>query len=150
MIPKLYKNINCNVNEYIVPENNTIEFPDEGEMTVAINELESCGEIHIIKFGKNTVKEIRKATRKMCCDNIACINLFLNLENQTTAFITEEIEKLGYFFAGILPESKIGEALILQYLNNIDFDYSKVIAYTDVAKEMLEYIKKNDPNIIED
>lgn len=150
MIPKLYKNINCNVNEYIVPENNTIELPDEGEMTVAINELESCGEIHIIKFGKNTVKEIRKATRKMCCDNIACINLFLNLENQTTAFITEEIEKLGYFFAGILPESKIGEALILQYLNNIDFDYSKVIAYTDVAKEMLEYIKKNDPNIIED
>lgn len=146
IIPKLYSNIKCDVHKFIVPEKNNRVLPAEGEISSSVNELESCGEIHVHKFGLNTVKELRKVTRKMCVQNVAAINLFLSLEDETTAFITEEIEKLGYFFAGILPESKIGEALILQYLNNIDFDYSKVVAYSDTAKTILEYIKSNDPN----
>lgn len=146
IIQKLYKNINCDVHTYVIPKDNTLELPAEAEISVSVNELESCGEIHIHKFGKNTAKEVRKITRKMCVENVASINLFLNLEDEATAFVTDEIEKLGYFFAGILPESKIGDALILQYLNNIDFDYSKVTAYSDMAKEILEYIKINDPN----
>lgn len=146
IIQKLYKNIDCNAHIYITPENNNLLLADEAEISDSVNELESCGEIHIHKFGLNTVTEVRKTTRKMCVENVAAINLFLNLQDEATAFMTEELEKLGYFFAGILPDSKIGDSLILQYLNNIDFDYSKVTAYSDMAKEILAYIKENDPN----
>ena len=40
----------------------------------------------------------------------------------------------------------MGETLILQYLNNVDLDYDKVTACSDVAKEMLGYIRQHDPN----
>lgn len=150
IIPQLYHNIKCDVHKFIIPDNAEVNLPAEGNISESVNELESCGEIHIHKFGQNTVKEIRKITRKMCIANVAAINLFLSLEDELTPYVSGEIEKLGYFFAGILPESKIGDALILQYLNNIDFDYSKVVAYSDTAKVILEYIKSNDPNIERD
>ncbi len=150
IIQKLYKNINCNVHKFIMPDNKAVQLAAEAEILTSINELESCGEIFIHKIGENTVKEVRKITRNMCIKNVAAINLFLNLEDEATPFMADEIEKLGYFFAGILPESKIGDTLILQYLNNINFDYSKVTAYSDMAKEILAYIKEKDPNNIYD
>jgi serine/threonine-protein kinase RsbW len=56
---------------------------------------------------------------------------------------------MGPFFAGVMPESLIGDALILQYLNNVDLDYSKILLVSDVAKELLTYISGRDPNIID-
>ena len=60
--------------------------------------------------------------------------------------MTAEFEKLGFFFAGVLPCARIGDTLILQYLNNVDLDYEKIAAYSDIAKELLGYIRAHDPN----
>ena len=146
MIQKLYLNIGSKENNFVVPDDSIPNLPEESDISTSLNDLESCGEIHIHKFGQDTIKKLRKITRSMCVENVAAINLFLSLEDEASPYMAAEIEKLGYFFAGILPESKIGDALILQYLNNIDFDYSKVAAYSDMAKEILAYIKENDPN----
>ena len=56
---------------------------------------------------------------------------------------------MGFFFAGILPESRIGDALILQYLNNVRLEYDKIQLLSDISKELLNYIKERDPNIID-
>jgi hypothetical protein len=37
----------------------------------------------------------------------------------------------------------------LQYLNNVSLDYDKILLVSDVAKELLTYIKALDPNIID-
>ncbi len=146
LIQKLYNNINGSIHTFIIPEKVGYDLSGELDISSSVNELESCGEIHVKKFGSDIVKEIKKITRNMCVNNVAAINLFLNLEDEATPYVTSELEKLGYFFAGILPESKIGDALILQYLNNINIDYSKISAYSDVAKEILKYVKEMDPN----
>jgi hypothetical protein len=39
----------------------------------------------------------------------------------------------------------VGDTLMLQYLNNVDLDYSKIAAYTEAAKEILAYIQAHDP-----
>ena len=59
------------------------------------------------------------------------------------------LPKLGFFFAGILPQAACGDSLILQYLNNVAFDYGKVQAYSPVSKELLAYIKARDPHEME-
>jgi len=48
---------------------------------------------------------------------------------------------MGFFFAGILPRTRIGDVLIMQFLNNVDLDYDKITAYSDMAKEILNYIR---------
>jgi len=43
----------------------------------------------------------------------------------------------------------MGDTLILQFLNNVDLDYTKITAYSDAAKEMLAYIRARDPNLVD-
>jgi len=82
----------------------------------------------------------------LCVKQIVSITIFLNLEDPLTYYLTSKIEELGFFFSGILPYCGIGEGLILQYLNNVEFDYQKICLLTDIAKETLQYIEKCDPN----
>ncbi|MCE5281858.1 MAG: ATP-binding protein [Deltaproteobacteria bacterium] len=107
---------------------------------------EGCAEVRIVKAGREVVREIRRILRDLCLNQIAAVQLFLRLEDPNTYFLGPEIERLGFFFAGIMPGEMAGDALILQYLNNVPFDYGKVQAYTPVAKEVLAYIRACDPN----
>jgi hypothetical protein len=70
------------------------------------------------------------------------------LADPLTWHLTGEFEKMGFFFAGVLPQSQVGDALVLQYLNNVAFDYNKLVLYSDFTKEIMEYIRRNDPNEI--
>lgn len=147
IIEKLYKNIGAADHTYIEPDKASLDLAGKkSDIKTGVNYAEGCAEIFIAKYGEETVKEVKKLLRRYCLEQIAAINLFVSLEDPATYFLTSELEKQGFFFAGILPGSRIGDALILQYLNNVDFDYSKVTAYTDMAKEILAYIKKSDPN----
>jgi anti-sigma regulatory factor (Ser/Thr protein kinase) len=146
MVKRLYTNIFAEHN-YLSPGKEFYRFNrSEGVLKTGINELESCGEIYIAEYGENSVSEIRKTLREFCVKHIEAINLFLKLDEPLTYFLTLEFEKMGFFFAGILPGTRIGDALILQYLNNVDFDYGKLVIYQDFTKELAEYIRLQDPN----
>lgn len=146
MIASLYENIKAG-HVCTVPAMTTPPFAgDESIIETSVFASESCGEIWVNRCGVNIVREIRGILRDLCLKQIAAINLFLSLEDPTTYFITTELEKIGFFFAGILPETDIGDVLILQYLNNVALDYDKVQVYSDTAKALLAYIQDRDPN----
>ena len=121
----------------------------ESDILTGVNELEGCAEIFIASYGQNVLKEVRKLLRGYCVEHISTINLFLKLTDPLTYTMTAELEKMGFFFAGILPESRIGDTLALQYLNNVELDYKKIILVSDMAKELLTYIEAHDPNLID-
>ncbi len=139
MVARLYQNIGAE-HEYAVP----VEVPDltgASEMLTGANESEGCAEIHVRSCGNDVVREVRRLLRSFCLQHYSAVNLFLNLESPTTYRLAAEFEKLGFFFAGVLPRARIGDALILQFLNNVDLDYSKITACSDTAKEILAYIR---------
>jgi len=149
MIFKLFGNLGVTP-DFVVPsaeEQSTAGV--ETRIDSGVNELEGCAEIFIESCGPDAVRQIRRILRGYCVEHVAAINLFLRLTDPVTYRMTTEFEKLGFFFAGILPESKIGDALILQYLNNVSLDYSKILLVSDIAKELLTYISERDPNIID-
>jgi serine/threonine-protein kinase RsbW len=149
MVYKLYQNLGA-MHQFMVPEKDTMEFGGPVSIiNTGVNELESCAEIFIVSYGSDVKQQIRKILRSFCVQHIASVNLFLKLQDPKTYWLTEEFEKMGFFFAGILPESGIGDALVLQYLNNVSLDYDKILLVSDVAKELLTYIKALDPNIID-
>lgn len=107
---------------------------------------EGCAEVRIVRYGAQAVREIRRILRELCLRQISAVQLFLPLEDASTWFMGPEFEKLGFFFAGIMPEEKAGDALILQYLNNVVCDYGKVQTYAPMAGKILAYIRRHDPN----
>ncbi len=143
MVVKLYRNLGV---EHDV-ETPALVPPTTGAPNIlsSVNPAEGCAEIFVAGYGDGVVREVRKLLRDFCLRQVAAINLFLSLEDPATFLLTEEFEKLGFFFAGILPCSRVGDALILQYLNNVDLDYSKIAAYSEAAQEILAYIQACDP-----
>ena len=143
MVAKLYRNLGVE-HDFGTP---SLTAPAAGapEILSSVNPAEGCAEIFVARYGAGVVREVRKLLRGFCLQQVAAVNLFLNLEDPATFLLTQEFEKLGFFFAGILPCARVGDTLILQYLNNVDLDYSKIAAYTEAAKEILAYIQAHDP-----
>ena len=145
MVEKLYKGIGAD-HTFAVPAEGEPRLPEaESIIDTNVSALEGNAEIFVKKYGQNVVREIKVMLRRLCLEQIAAINLFLSLEDPLTSFMAAEFEKLDFFFSGILPMTAVGDALILQYLNNTVVDYDKVMAFGDSAKEILGYIRENDP-----
>jgi anti-sigma regulatory factor (Ser/Thr protein kinase) len=147
MIEKLYGNINAR-HIFVVPETQTPKV-SEGESVIETGVLASEGNasIAVSHYGVHVIKQVRSILHDLCLKQIATIELLLSLEDPATFSTVTEFEKMGFFFAGILPGTTIGEALILQYLNNVAVDYEKISVYSEAAKGILAYVKQHDPDL---
>lgn len=148
MIEKCYRNIGAAQNTYLVPAGDMPDLPRESKIATRVYAGIGDAEIWVEKYGANVVKETKKILSDLCKKQVSVINLYLGLEDPATYYMTAELEMVGFFFAGILPCTYMGDTLILQYLNNVPLDYSKVEAHSDMAKELLAYIKSNDITLI--
>jgi len=102
--------------------------------------------ISVRKYGENTLDEIRFGLKRLTREKLDTIQLYLDLGDPFTAILAKDFEKMGFFFAGILPTDS-RHNLILQYLNNIYIDYSLISTASDFASELLSYIRSCDPNV---
>ena len=101
------------------------------------------------RYGKNVTREVGTKLKELCLKKIEVVNLYLNLFDPLTARLAEEFEKFGFFFAGVLPGGlAAGDALILEYLNNVPLDYGAIRLESDLAVQILSHIKKLDPNLV--
>jgi anti-sigma regulatory factor (Ser/Thr protein kinase) len=146
MVRELYRNLSAE-HRFPPPATNGPDLPEgPAEIDTEVFGPEGCAEVRIIRYGAQVVREMRRILRNLCLRQIAAVQLFLRLEDPNTCFLGPEFEKMGFFFAGIMPGEKAGDALILQYLNNVVFDYDKIQTYTPMARGILNYIRGCDPN----
>jgi len=147
MISRLYKNIGAPRHRFALPVIDGYPPPPaEGAIETEVFTTENCAEIHVIRHGDDVLSEVKKILRDLCVKNISAIQLFLDLRDPHTYFSAPEFEKMGFFFAGILPMSLVGEALILQYLNNVRIDYDKLALYTEEVRRIRDYVRDMDPH----
>ena len=149
MIARIYDHLGA-AHDFTTPEQ-PLQLPENLESVIHTgeNKLEGCAEIFIATYGTQVVKEIRRLLRHYCLEQYPTINLFLRLADPLTGSLTAEFEKMGFFFAGVIPEFRFGDTLALQYLNNVALDYDKIVLVSDMARELQRYIQAHDPNIIE-
>lgn len=102
--------------------------------------------IEIHRYGTDTLAEIKAILKELRYKKIDEITLYLNLRDQGTALLCGEFEKMGFFIAGVLPFSHVGDALILQYLNNVLIDYDKIQVGSETLEAIRAYIHDHDPN----
>ena len=100
--------------------------------------------IEVLRYGKNIVSEVRTVLREFRLKHYDVIALYLNLRDPLTFHLVPEFENLGSFFGGILPGTSVGEALLLQCLNNVEIDYDKIKLHSETSRELLSYVKSQD------
>jgi len=115
------------------------------EATVYNLEIQSDMNIAILRltaYGPDAAAIIREQTIQCCRQATDVIYLYLDLQQPATIDLTVEAEKIGFFFAGVLPAGlENQDTLILQYIN-------APIAWDDIqlanpfAHELLAYIRQ--------
>lgn len=145
-IESIYRNLNLAVS-LEAPEKDKSYITEEKcivktEFLPAFNRAD----VEIIQYGEDVLEVTSKVMKDLLKKKLDQISLYLNLEHPATANLCEEFEKMGFFIAGAIPLLHFDHTLILQYLNNISLDYSTIQLNSDFAKNMLNYIKQNDPN----
>lgn len=103
--------------------------------------------IEIHHYGSDTLSETKMILKELRFKKIDQITLYLNLRYPETALLCGEFEKLGFFIAGVLPFSHVGDALILQYLNNVFIDYDKIQVASETLEAIRAYVRSHDPNL---
>jgi len=106
----------------------------------------STARIDVEAYGQDIVIQVRERLKDLCFKRLDVIYLYLDLRDARTAVYAMEFEKLGFFFSGILPGALPGDALILQYLNNVPIDYDRLKLEGELGRELLAYVKHLDPH----
>jgi len=146
MIGKLYRNIGL-WPEFTKPSASWAPSRD-ARSVISVKSIPTLNfaRIEIGGYGNNVVDEVRSMLRDLCLKRTEVINLYLDLSDPATFHLTAKFEKLGFFFAGILPAAAHrGDALILQYLNNVRIDYGRIRVASEAAKELISYVRGLDP-----
>jgi anti-sigma regulatory factor (Ser/Thr protein kinase) len=145
MILKLYGNVGMSPeigdSPVYVPE------PLEAVVTTTASRTKDSAEIYIRRFAPNIVPDIKARLKELCRKRIDIMHLYMNLEDPGTAEYCSDFEEMGFFFSGILPGGMMGDALILQYLNNVSIDYDKINVASEAAKDLVSYVRRFDPNV---
>lgn len=147
IIRKLYATIGASHTIEKTSDNMAEILEGKSVITTKTDEMTNCAELWILRAGPDIDRELKNTLRKLCTEGIASVALFVSMEDQTAQRYTETFEGMGFFFSGILPETAIGDALILQYLNNIDLDYTAINILPGEPERLLSYIRSCDPNL---
>jgi len=145
IIKKLYEYMGIKVKQNKDEVKNTLTqsiFSDH--ITPSLNNAE----IVLKVVGSDVIEQISATTKKLCIAKVDVIYMYVNMEDENAINNIEEFEKLGYFFVGVFPYFHHNHTLVMEYINNIKFDYDAITVLTPMAQELKKYIQKLDPNQI--
>jgi len=117
-----------------------------GRITFNARPLSGVARLAILEPGEDIVDQVRAHLFEFRRQGISCIYLDLPLGLPSAPLICSLLEKEGFFFGGVLPETDEGEDILrFQYLNNVSIDLGLVKTASRAAEELLEYVKREMP-----
>ena len=140
MICKLYDGIGLQIKQ---AKNVIDSIPDRSIVKESVVSSVNIAELVIEQSGKDLVKIIENTTRRLCINKLDVIYLIINLQDSAAIENIKYFEKFGYVFSGLFPYFYNEHSLILQYFNNLTFDFELIKTHTPLAAELKDYIKKH-------
>jgi len=118
------------------------ESAESSQVDVTVKTELSLGFMCVLKYGDDLQDLVKFRLRELCQHRIDCIYIDIPLSNPATPEVCVSLERLGFFFGGVVPETFHGDMLRLQYLNNADVDLENVNLVSDFGKELYDYVIK--------
>ena len=91
-------------------------------------------------------RTVKARLKEFCLKHIEVIQLYCNLGDPLSYYMIHEFEQLGFFFIGLKPSTTLGDALILEYFNNVTLDYDRIKLASAMGYELRSYVREHDPN----
>jgi serine/threonine-protein kinase RsbW len=141
MVCKLFENIGVKTICLDLPVAPKAAY-EQTVMNVTVHSARALAEIAVIECGPDALPILRKELRKLFMDEIQVIEFYLSLDDPAAVALVPDLEKMGFMFTGVLPETGIGNALVMQCFNGVHIDYDELVIVSDVAKELVAYLRE--------
>ncbi len=105
------------------------------------NDFWECADLTIHHYGEDYLRIIEVLNNQLFNQNYESVVIKLPLSDMFTPYAINELENLGFFFAGILPTKNGNPLFILQKLGSQIIDFKSLKIYSDFAEQLLSYIK---------
>jgi len=110
------------------------------QLAVEIFPKWSEASLRVVAYGADLVDLVRFRLRELRLRHIDWISLDLPLSHPAAPHACEQVEALGFFFAGVIPDLVGDDVLRLQYLNEVEADLESVHLASDFAKDLFAYV----------
>jgi len=99
--------------------------------------------IKLHQAGRDLVPRVAAYLGELQRQDLGCIYLDLPLTDRWAVACCPELEELGFFFAGLMPEMTAGgDVLRLQLLNKLELDLDQVVLVSQLGRELMDYIRE--------
>lgn len=140
IISEIYKNLGVERN---YQEGTLIPLEAKSVFDYKKDPFWSCSWIGFFNYGADFFPEFYNTAERLLREGIETIHLDLPLNSPITPLYSSALEKMGFFFTGIIPSFLTGyDAARYQFNNTSIFDFSIINVYSDFGKKLLKYIKK--------
>jgi anti-sigma regulatory factor (Ser/Thr protein kinase) len=96
--------------------------------------------LQVLRYGDDFIPLVGGHLKELCTARVDCIYIDLPLADLLTPSICGDLEDMGFFLSGIMPETAHGDMLRLQYLNNTPLDPHHIVVASDFGRELLDYV----------
>src|SRR5262249_4073362 len=110
------------------------------QLSVAVFPKRSEASLRVTAYGADLVDLVRVRLRELRLRHIVWIGLDRPRGQPSVQMLCPQLEALGFFFAGIIPELVGEDVLRLQYLNEVETDLASVQVASGFAREVFEYV----------
>lgn len=108
----------------------------------------NIGEIDVPDSSHEMIPEVHRTLRQLCLKGADVVYIHINIEHPGAGAMVEALENHDCLFGGVIPDRLAGrDALVLQYLHNVEINYDTIKLTEGFACDLLGYIRALDATI---
>ncbi|MDP3972307.1 MAG: GNAT family N-acetyltransferase [Candidatus Nanopelagicales bacterium] len=115
-----------------VPETSRLDLQLRHEAGIAL--------IKPVEYGRDFVSALQHQLNQLCLNRFDVIRLILPMADPLTSYYGVGLQELGFFYCGVFPEIDNGDALVLQYLNNVEVDPRKFLLVSEFGHQLRDFV----------
>lgn len=129
----------------ITPGSDTPMLASGTLLQVNIDSIRSVCDIQIVEYGDDFEQAIKQELRRIRRKEIQVVELYLPISVAAAPQCINIAETINFFFTGLLPETKFGDAVVMQYLNGVQVEYKELVIERQHTRQLLAYVAAQDP-----
>ncbi len=126
--------------EWVHDTDKDMETGADSLSNLVLNPNLKMGKLFIHHYGNNFERHIRRILQQIKQEKIQMAEAFINISRPDALLIIPALERLGFVFVGFLPGAGEGDMCMMQYLNGINPNLSKVKVLPE-GERLLEFVK---------
>ncbi|MBI3929113.1 MAG: ATP-binding protein [Armatimonadetes bacterium] len=114
--------------------------PEHSVMSSSTSAGLNVGTLTFRTVGQDAARLAAAALRQLCLRHVDVVQCYANLADPGLTGLVQALERLGFFFAGVHPGWSGGDALVMQFLNNLEVDISSIQLESPETRRLVDYV----------